>query len=488
MRYSNVSKSMILPLLTLLCGVVMFSSCAGDVVFSTEKSHVLSFSADTIALDTTFSNVPTATKTFWVYNYSGSNLKCSEVRLEKGNQTGFRVNVDGIYLGPTNGYRTKEVEIRKNDSIRVFVELTSSQTFNIDPVKLEDNLAFTLESGVKQKINLNAYSWDADKYDDLHITTDKTLFSLKPIVIYGGITVDSGATLRLMGGTTLYFHNDAGMKVYGNLVSEGKPNANVVLRGDRIDRMFDYLPYDNVSGQWQGIRLMSSSYGNSLAYTDIHSAYNGVMIDSSDVNRMKLNMAESTIHNCQGYGIYSNNAKLFISNSQITNTLDDCISIDGGVVRINNCTIAQFYPFDSERGEAMYLSARKNTLVNFSCINSLVTGYADNVLKYAKDDENHDLNFEFENCIIRTPQIEGEDKSRFCEVIFEDPKDTVTTGVKHFKRIDTENLRYDFQLDSMSPAIDRANPGTSAPNDRNGMPRNDKPDIGAYEYLKTRDK
>ncbi len=63
--------------------------------------HVLTclrFSTDTVSLDTTFSNVPTPTRSFWVYNHSGKSLRCSTVRLENGNQTGFRVNVDGTFL------------------------------------------------------------------------------------------------------------------------------------------------------------------------------------------------------------------------------------------------------------------------------------------------------------------------------------------------------------------------------------------------------
>ena len=282
---------------------VGLAACAEDDSFSTSRSDVLSFSVDTVKMDTTFSNVPTPTHSFWVYNHSGKALRCSSVRLENGNQTGYRVNVDGSYLSPESGYQTQDVEIRKGDSVRVFVELTSPIQHADDPQLVADNLLFQLESGVQQKVNLKAYSWDAQLLTNLRVRENQTLQSRQPVVVYGGIRVDSLATLTIGAGTTLYFHENAGLQVYGTLKLQGSVGAEVVMRGDRIDHMFDYLPYDRTPGQWQGIELMPSSYGNEMTYADIHSAYHGVLVDSSDVSRQKLLMQSSTVHNCQGYGV-----------------------------------------------------------------------------------------------------------------------------------------------------------------------------------------
>ena len=257
--------------------VLSLAACSDDDSFSASPDHRLAFSADTVSLDTTFSRVPTTTRTFWVYNRSGDGLRCTSVRLRKGNQTGFRVNVDGMYLGQASGYQVGGVELRKDDSLRVFVELTSADTHSEVPELLEDDLVFTLESGVEQKVNLRAWSWDATLLDGLKISRDTLIQSTRPIVVKGNIEVDSAATLTIGAGTTLYFSNHAGIDVYGTLRAEGTPEANVTLRGDRIDRMFDYLPYDRVSGQWQGIRLHASSFDNEIQYTDLHSAYNGIV-------------------------------------------------------------------------------------------------------------------------------------------------------------------------------------------------------------------
>ena len=245
-----------------------------DDSFTQSSAYSLSMSTDTLLLDTTFSTVPTPTKTFWVYNRSGKGLRLSNVRLQRGNQSGFRVNVDGTFLGQQSGFQTSDIEVRNKDSIRVFVELTSPKNGQSTPQLVEDNLLFTLESGLQHKVCLRSWSWDAILLRNLRISSDTTLAQAKPVVVYGGIVVDSLATLTLAEGLNLYFHGDAGITVYGTLKSLGSQSNPVVLRGDRLDHMFDYLPYDRVSGQWQGIKFTASSFDNILQHTDIHSTYN----------------------------------------------------------------------------------------------------------------------------------------------------------------------------------------------------------------------
>ena len=159
----------------LLAVVGLLTACNDDDSFTTSLNNQLTFSSDTIRLDTTFSKVPTSTKTFWVYNHSGDGIKLANVRLEQGNQTGFRVNVDGIYLGQAMGYQVNDLEVRDKDSIRVFVELTSPLNGGTEPKFIEDNLIFTLESGAVQKVNLNAYSWDAEMIKSLDVTQNTVI-------------------------------------------------------------------------------------------------------------------------------------------------------------------------------------------------------------------------------------------------------------------------------------------------------------------------
>lgn len=487
----------IFVILALVVSFISLGGCVDDDSFSMSTSNTLTFSVDTISMDTVFSTVPTSTKTFWVYNKSGDGIRCSKVRLASGNQTGFRVNVDGEYLSQTSGYQVSDIEVRNKDSIRVFVELTSPENGKTGPNLLEDNLIFLLESGVEQKVNLRAYTWDATLIKNLVVKKDTTIESIeKPVVIYGGIEVDSFCTLRITAGSTLYFHADAGIDVYGRLITEGTVENNVVLRGDRTDKMFDYLPYDLVSGQWRGIKFNSSSYDNRIDYTDIHSTFDGIVCDSSDVTKSKLRIYNSTIQNCQGYGLKSVNSMLDIRNTLVANTLNDCVAIYGGDVILQHCTLAQFYPFDSNRGVALrytnYIDDTALPLSRMDCINTIVTGYGeDQIAGLDKGDGETDFNYRFISSLLRTPKPEddnGTDEDGYAEklvnVIFEDVQDAeAISGERNFRLVDINRQRYDFHLTSGSPAVDNADINNATLEDRDGMQRDEKPDIGCYEFI-----
>ena len=55
---------------------------------------------------------------------------------------------------------------------------------------------------------------------------------------------------------------------------------------------------------------------------------------------------------------------------------------------------------------------------------------------------------------------------------------------KHFVKIDTDNLRYDFNLKSTSSATGKAILLRQCHSDRNGQNGMTWPDVGAYEYIK----
>ncbi len=454
-------------------------SCAEEE-YTTSSSATLEI-ADSLKLDTVFSNIPTVTKDFWIYNRNKKGIRLTSVRQARGNQSGFRVNIDGIYLGPSNGYQTSEVEVRSGDSIRVFVELTTTTTGKTEPLEVNDELLFTLQSGSVQKVNLNAFSWDANIMENPVIAEDITLTGDKPIVVLGTMTVNPGVTLTLQAGTTLYFRDEAKIDVHGRFLSKGEAGNEVVMRGYRLDNILKDLPYDRISGQWRGIKFYEESYGNEIHYTDIHSTFTGIEIDSSDVDKQTLLMSSSTVHNCQGYGIICHSSWILLDNCQLSNTLNDCLAVDGGIAVLNNCTLAQFYPFDAKRGAALFFSSAKHD-VNVTCLNSIITGYANDVWTAVKSDD-HVLEYKFLNTIIRTPQVGEEDLPKFENVVFENVEDT-TTGKKHFVNIDTDNFIYDFRLTATSTAIDAANPLTALPTDRVGLMRDEKPDVGAFERPK----
>ena len=475
--------------LFLLAAILLLGSCSDNDTFSNSSSNRLSFTTDTLRMDTVFSTVPSSTRQFWIHNNSGDGIRIAKIRLANGNQKGFRVNVDGEYMSQ---YQLNDVEIRKGDSILVFVELTAPMTHAKTPVMIEDELEFILESGVKQTVCLNAYAWDAEKITNLKVSRDTTLEGGLPRIIYGDIKVDSGVTLTLKNAK-LFFHDGAGFDVYGRLVAQGTATDNVELRGDRLDKMFDYLPYDHVSGQWKGIRLHSSSFGNSLSYTDLHSAMNGIVCDSSacssSPDSLRLSLLRSTIHNNKGFGVLLCNASADINECQITNCLYDGLAVKGGRVRVSDCTLAQFYPLDWTKSPALsftnHLNGFQYPLYSLNCANSIITGYEDEELAGSFVDS-LEYAYEFHNCIIRSADLAkaSYDSAHFYNVRFESPKDTIQ-GEKHFLCIDRDQVRFDFRLDSLSTARGFASPEFSSGFDRNGCQRSaTKPDAGCYEMVK----
>ena len=435
----------------LLITIAFLVACTDDDNFSTSNGLRLSFSTDTVSLDTLFSKTPSSTCSFWVHNKNDKGIRLSSVHLGRKNQTGFRVNVDGAYLDNTLGSQVNNLEVRRNDSILVFVELTSSETAKLNPELVEDDLIFTLESGVQQKVNLRAWSWDAVKYNDLIITKDSIIESDSPIIIYGGLTIQEGVTLAIRH-TTLFFHDQAGVEVYGSLVTD-----SCVMRGDRLDRMFSYLPYDRVSGQWKGLHFYETSTQNRLNCTEIRNAEDAIVLDSArlDTTQVRLAMTQCVIHNAKGHGLEAVNANISLHDCQFTNTWGDCVSIIGGIADISYCTLAQFYPFSADRGVALrFTNYRGDTdipLLRLHCEGSILTGYDEDVVMGGIRDTIAAFEYQFVKTLLRTPKVETADSVRFSDILWETPKDSIQ-GKKHFKTIDEDNLYYDFHLDSLSTA------------------------------------
>jgi len=420
----------------IIIGVGLLLSCSDKDSFSASSSNVLTLSTDTVKIDTLFSQIPSSTKSFWVYNNSSDGIRISTVRLERGNQSGFRVNVDGTFVNPV----ATDFEVREGDSIRVFVEVTTRDNYAEEPQLIEDNLLFTLESGVVQRVNLRTYSWDALKLSGLVVRHDTLIESSVPVVIYDSLRVDSGCTLTIRN-TTLYFHDNVGIVAYGKIKAE-----NSVFRGDRLDHMFDYLPYDRVSGQWRGITIKPSSKDNQFTDCEIRNAMDGIVCDSTS-----LTLIRCKVHNSRGHGVIGHNATLTISYCQLTNTLGDCLAVYGGTAEIDHCTLAQFYPFSANRKAALRFTNSDADLL-ISCMNTLVTGYEADVVMGLQEDSVKIFDYYFADCILRTDSVA--DSLRFERVMWETPADSVE-GKKHFRIIDETNLYYDFTIDSISPAFSR---------------------------------
>lgn len=476
-----------LPLLVL--SSVLSVSCEDEETYTTSPSALLDFSADTVRFDTVFTTIGSSTQLFKVYNRGGESLMLPSIRLASGGRSGFRVNVDGM-----SGTEFADVEVRDGDSLYVFVEVTVDPRDEDNPFLLRDSLQFHLQSGLYQQVQLEAYGQDMIVLRGVSFATDTTLTGERPYVVYDSLCVDSGATLRLSEGVRLHFHSGAFMRVDGTLRAEGSVERPVVFRGDRLDNMFDYLPYDRMDNQWGGIILGASSYDNYLNHADIHSGGWGIRCDSADVALNKLTIENSVIHNVAGDALSAVNGRLWVGNSELTNAGRHCLSVRGGDVQVFFSTLASFSPW-AYQGEAVSLSNEWCPLIRAEFRSSIITGrfYSPNDLKLWPTSEPDSLtfNYRFDHCLISVPidSLRGDTLpgGRYSNVRV-DSVGYEVSRMKNFPLIDTDIFFYDFSLDSLSQAIGAGNRDDALnlyPLDRLGRSRleDEAPDAGAQERL-----
>ena len=459
-------------------------------------------SQDTVAFDTLITGVGSPTKTLVARNRGNKGLRISRVALKQGAASPFRVNVDGQYLYEGVG---EDFEVRRKDSIYVRVEVTLPAMDSDELQDYSDELLFTLESGATQRVMLTASGLNVIVLRAETITTDQTLDSPRPYIVYDSLVVAPNATLTLPEGCTLMFHDATSLLVHGTLVANGTVERPVTFRGDRTDRMFPYLPYDNTPNRWGGIHFYADSHDNYLRQCDIHSGDFGIVCDSTDIqddvllpwddshtnaSRPMLVMEDCVVHNIGGAGLDFTHCRTQVTGTQISNTFGHCVSLRGGAHTFLHCTLAQFYPFSANRGDALSLGDFEGNVYRhlygayfFNCV---ITGYADDVVMgHFTDNTIAEARFLFQNCLLRT--VNPSDRERFLSVRYDVPDSLDVTSQAHFTLFDTHAFLYDFTPDSLSAIRGWADPEFTkrCPVDRLGRNRfsDGHPDAGAYEGL-----
>lgn len=461
-------------------------SCSNDESFTRSNQALLTLPSDTLELDTAISEIATSTYSFVIRNKNNKGIRIAKARLESGGATGFQVNVNGTNINADYNY---PIEVRAHDSITVYVKLRTKSDNSDDVKTVSDQLSIILESGNVQKVALIGFSQDVITLDNVVFNKDTTIQGTRPFHIKGNLIVEEGAKLKIAPGTKLLFSPTSEMLVKGSLEAVGTPDSAITFRGDRLDHMFTQQPYDRIPGQWKGITFAASSFNNALDFCDIHSGTYGVKCDSSATGEMKLKIENTVIHNMKGDCLSFQNSNVFVGNSQITNALGNCVTIRGGVNHFVHCTIGNFYPFDGNRGKALFLynslNGRKMPLQKACFENCIISGWSEDELFASFLDDSTPRNYLFRSCLLTTPPVD--DDANYPNCIFENTKDTLW-GSKNFKKFDYDKLVFDFHLDSLSEARNNADFSITQqyyPQDRNGRNRindNGKSDIGCYEF------
>lgn len=314
--------------------VVMLQSCYGRIEYSTSPEDRLSFSCDTLELDSIFVGVTSASGMLVAYNGNDRAIRFDAL-LCGGNDSPFQMSVDGF-----DGTSIAGLEVAPHDSVICFVRVRTTGVSDNPVSLLLDSIAFLLESGVSQYVVLSASSVNAVRLDGSCITQDTHFDARLPYLIYDSLYVASGACLEIAPGTSLYFHNGAFLKADGRILALGTRDSQILFAGDRLDRVLEDLPYSLLDSQWKGIELGIGSFGNRFENCMIRGGEFGLRADSSNCDRSKFELVSSIVHNVTGNCIEAEECRIAIANSQITNAGEYCMDIRGGRTEVVFSTIA----------------------------------------------------------------------------------------------------------------------------------------------------
>ena len=447
--------------------ITVFSSCRKENL-TTDSSARLAFSEDTLVFDTVFTTVGSVTKYFRVYNNHKNKIRISSISLEKGANSNFRLNVDGV-----PGTSFTDIEIEGEDSIFIFVEVTVDPNNGTNPLIITDSIIFET-NGNSQGVALVAWGQDAYFYtpgpgqNAYVLPCNLSLANDKPHVFYGYAIVDSACCLTIPAGTKLHFHPNSGLIVYkGCLNAQGTTTSPVIIQGDRLE-----YAYSEIAGQWDGIHFIGAQ-NSLLEHTVIKNGYYGLWCDTSQAsNLVELNAVE--IRNMASLGLYANaGASIKGVNCLVKNCGMYCLAATYGMtLDFNHCTFANYWTEEDRSSPAVYMTnwftvgaTEYVRPVDINFTNCIIYGDKDNEFRLDFH-TGSTLNFIFSDCFIRT--------------------DGDVSDLTHYSNISknvypqfVDVALQNFRLQSSSPCRDAAS--GNLPEDIEGTIRVN-PDIGCYEY------
>ncbi len=461
-------KSISYLIFILVCGLSIVS-CKKVNLLSNKN---LEFSVDTLVFDTVFTTIGSTTKQFKIYNKENKTVKIDEIELVGGENSPFRMNVDGLM-----GTKLTNLKLEGKDSLFVFVEVTLDINNQNLPMVVEDSIRFRT-NGKDQYVKLAV--WGQDFYyhysnfqAEIYDLNEGTWPNDKPHVIYGAAIVDSAKTLNIQAGTQIHLHKNALFYVYKSTLNvQGTLGNEVVFQGDRLEQ-----DYQDVSGQYYGIYFQEAR-PSTIDYAIIKNGTSGVHLYSEDASNSgyTLTMTNTIIQNQARYGVFIySGAKVKAENCIISkNGTHALLVLEGGDFNFNHCDLlgygsstspavglSNFYN-DYQTSTTNVGSINEGVLYNCVVTGNLATEIAMDTIQMA----GVNLNFDFRNCLMKSEIIQTD---AFYQSILwnNDP-------------LFTDPLTYDFSF-SINSILNGNGFATSVVTDIFGNPRNNPPDIGAIE-------
>lgn len=466
-----------------LLSIISIVSCEDEKYASSNDVH-LEFSDDTVMFDTIFTTIGSTTQHLKVYNPYDQKILVSSIRLAKGEESNFRLNVNGMAAN-----EVFNLEIPPNDSIYIFVEVTVDPTGNNLPMVVQDSIEFSANASL-QDVDLVAWGQDFHLIKDARLKTT-TWTADKPYLVYNYAYIDSGEVLTIEPGAKIYFHSKAGMYVKGKIKALGEAGRPVLFQGDRLEDV-----YQDVPDQWNGLLLFSGSHDNVFNYAEIKNANIGLQVGNiEDDGYATVELANTKIYNHAYAGIFALKSEIKAYNCLIANCgYYAAALLIGGDYNFYHTTIANYWGgyanstrstsslvlsnvliIDQTSGESIsYVGDLKSA--NF--YNSIITGNINsgNELELGVTEEAA-FNYSFNHCLMQlSDTFDISDTDNFAEIIKGDDP-----------RFKDPYKKMNFELDTLSPAKDAGFKaiGQQFPLDILNQSRisDSGPDLGAYERI-----
>lgn len=478
-------RNIVFVLAAVLC---LFAGCS-EYRTSDDPTLRLAFSCDTLSFDTVFTAQGSATAQMKVYNRNASALLIDRVWLKDGKA--YRVNIDG----EPDADKWRDIQINGHDSLYLFIRVEIDPLDQDNPVLVTDQLCFHLKNGHTQEVELEAYGQDVKRIGRKGCgrtdTTSMAFTAERPYLVFDTLIIRENMLLE--AGTTVYMHNGACIYVGGDVTAAGTVSHPIVFRGDRLDRLFDSVPYAFAGGSWNGIYLQGTpAQKYELQYVDILSGNIGLYSynDGKGATLPQLTMNGCRIHNHSMYGLVLVNTDATVTNSEISNCASYCVYCAGGTQRFFHTTVASYFGFTNIRIQsvtkddvaAVFIdNLDKTAHTTTSFYNSIITGYLSNQLVVATPFDQY-YPGEFIGNYLKTDSLHIPNAR---DNTYWQKTDTAALFVNDFYKY-KEYIYYNFHLDSISPAIGIADSllAVPYPSDRDGVSRAGiKPDAGCYQHL-----
>jgi hypothetical protein len=494
-----------IPFLLFIGLLLALGSCRSDFETVANTGN-LTFSRDTIYLDTVFTDIGSSTYRLKVYNRSKNDINIPTIKLGKALNSKYRMTVDG--MRGTEGKLFTNINLLAKDSLYIFIETTANiNDANPTDFLYTDQIEFdagtnlqTVElvtliqdavflypkrfaDGTKETLPIGDQEIEGFYLDENDpINGNELLFTnQKPYVIYGYAAVPTGKKAVFESGARVHFHansglivaNNASININGSTSTTDELENEVVFEGDRLEPQFS-----NVPGQWGTIWLTDGSTNNNINHLTIKNATIGILVQNNDGTT--LSIKNTQIYDCSNYGILAQTAKIEGENIVINSAGLAGLSCSyGGDYKFTHCTFNNNWNSSSQ----VAVSINNYSLGAIPEVKALTQATFNNCIIYGSYPNEMVLNkktaaafeYQFNNCLIKydsataNPDYQfNSDTAHYNSIILnEDPKFLNESQNK-------------CNIDDTSAAFAKGNSDYLIPLDILGNTRTLPADLGAY--------